>query len=282
MAEYDYIIVGAGSAGCVLANRLSANSCNRVLLLEAGGRDNSPWIHIPVGYFKTMHDPAYDWCYQTEPDEGIAGRRLQWPRGKVLGGSSSLNGLLYVRGQARDYDRWAELGNHGWSFDEVLPFFKKSEDNERGANAYHGIGGPQKVSDLRLRRPIAEYFIKAANECGIPLNNDYNAAQQEGVGYFQQTAYRGFRWSTAKGFLKPAMRRANLRVLTKAQVTGLTLQGKKVTGVRYQRGGQAHLAAATAEVILSAGAINSPQILQCSGIGDPDMLGSAGDLAKTV
>jgi len=276
MTEYDYIIVGAGSAGCVLANRLSANPSNRVLLLEAGGRDNSPWIHIPVGYFKTMHNPAYDWCYQTEPDAGINGRRLQWPRGKVLGGSSSLNGLLYVRGQAQDYDRWAELGNQGWSFSEVLPYFKKSEDNERGADAYHGVGGPQKVSDLRLRRPIAEYFIKAANECGIPLNDDFNAGQQEGVGYFQQTAYRGFRWSSAKSFLKPVMRRTNLRVLTKAQVTGLTLQGKQVTGVRYRRGGQAYLATAAAEVILSAGAVNSPQILQCSGIGDPDMLGPAG------
>lgn len=276
MSEYDYIVVGAGSAGCVLANRLSANPSNRVLLLEAGGRDWNPWIHIPVGYFKTMHDPAYDWCYLTEPDPGIAGRQLQWPRGKLLGGSSSLNGLLYVRGQPADYDHWAELGNSGWSFEDVLPYFRKSEDNQRGANDYHGVGGPQKVSDLRLRRPIADHFIKAATECGIPLNDDYNAGQQEGVGYFQQTAYRGFRWSTAKGFLRPAMRRSNLKVLTRAQVTGLILAGKTVTGVRYHRSGQQFSVTARAEVILSAGTINTPQILQCSGIGDPELLQQAG------
>lgn len=276
MAEYDYIIVGAGSAGCVLANRLSENPSNRVLLLEAGGRDVSPWIHIPVGYFKTMHNPAYDWCYQTEPDPGIAGRRLQWPRGKVLGGSSSLNGLLYVRGQARDYDRWAELGNGGWSYQDVLPYFKKSEDNERGADHFHGTGGPQKVSDLRLRRPVADSFIKAARECGIPFNEDFNAGQQEGVGYFQQTAYRGLRWSTAKGFLKPALRRANLQLLTRAQATGLIMRGKKVCGVHYRHGEQTCSATAAAEVILSAGTINTPQILQFAGIGDPVILQAAG------
>ena len=272
MNNYDYIIVGAGSAGCVLANRLSENPSNRVLLLEAGGRDLNPWIHIPVGYFKTMHNPAYDWCYMTEPDPGINGRRLQWPRGKVLGGSSSLNGLLYVRGQARDYDRWAELGNSGWAYEDVLPYFKKSEDNQRGADYYHGVGGPQKVSDLRLRRPIAEHFIKAANECGIPLNPDYNGENQEGVAYFQ----RGFRWSTAKSFLRPARHRANLEVLTRAQVSRLILEGKRVTGLCYRRGGQEYTVNANAEVILCAGAINSPQILQLSGIGDPEMLSQAG------
>lgn len=198
--RYDYIVVGAGSAGCVLANRLSADPANRVLLVEAGGSDINPWIHIPVGYFKTMHHPATDWCYMTEPDIGIAGRRLQWPRGKVLGGSSSLNGLLYVRGQPADYDRWADLGNRGWSYADVLPYFKKSEDQERGADEYHGVGGPLKVADLRLRRPIADFFIKAATQVGIPYNRDYNGATQEGVSYFQQTAHKGFRWSTAKGF----------------------------------------------------------------------------------
>ncbi len=274
--QFDYIVVGAGSAGCVLANRLSADPAARVLLLEAGGRDLSPWLHVPVGYFKTMHNPAFDWCYLTEPDPGIAGRQLQWPRGKVLGGSSALNGLLYVRGQPEDYDRWAELGNPGWAYADVLPYFKKSEDNERGADAYHGVGGPQKVSDLRLRRPIAEYFIQAATEIGIPRNDDYNGASQEGVGYFQQTAYRGFRWSTAKSFLRPARGRSNLKVLTNAQVTRLRLDGKRVTGVDYRRGGADASALASAEVILSAGAINSPQILQCSGIGDPEQLKNAG------
>ena len=190
MNEFDYIVVGAGSAGCVLANRLSENPNHRVLLLEAGGKDINPWLHIPVGYFKTMHNPSLDWCYMTEPDPGIDGRRLQWPRGKVLGGSSALNGLLYVRGQPQDYDRWRELGNTGWGYDEVLPYFKKSEDNQRGADEFHATGGPQKVSDLRLRRPIAERFIQAAVEQGIPFNEDYNGAEQEGVGYFQQTAYK--------------------------------------------------------------------------------------------
>jgi choline dehydrogenase len=274
--SFDFIIVGAGSAGCVLAHRLSVDPANKVLLLEAGGKDLNPWLHIPVGYFKTMHDPAYDWCYLTEPDPGIADRRLQWPRGKVLGGSSALNGLLYVRGQAEDYDRWAELGNPGWRFDDVLPYFKKSEDNSRGPDEYHGVGGPQKVSDLRLRRPIAEHFIKAATEIGIPFNEDYNGATQEGVAYFQQTAYQGFRWSTAKSFLRPAKGRPNLKIITNAQATGLVLDGKRVTGVNFRHGQQNRTALANAEVILSAGAINSPQILQCSGIGDPAQLQQAG------
>ena len=276
MNEFDTIVVGAGSAGCVLANRLSENPAHRVLLIEAGGSDWNPWLHIPVGYFKTMHNPAFDWCYLTEPDQGIAGRQLQWPRGKVLGGSSSLNGLLYVRGQAQDYDRWAELGNDGWSFDEVLPFFKISEDNERGADEFHAVGGPQKVSDLRLRRPIAEYFIRAATEIGIPLNEDYNGATQEGVGYFQQTAYKGLRWSTAKSFLRPVRHRRNLSLITKAQVSRLLLDGRSVTGVEYSQAGKLHRVKANAEVILSAGAINTPQILQCSGIGDPEWLAQAG------
>jgi choline dehydrogenase len=274
--HYDYIVVGAGSAGCVLANRLSHDSNHQVLLLEAGGKDNNPWIHVPVGYFKTMHDPKLDWCYRTEADAGIAGRQLQWPRGKVLGGSSSLNGLLYVRGQKEDYDRWAELGNAGWSYAEVLPYFKKSEDQERGASDYHGVGGPLKVSDLRLRRPIAEHFIAGATESGIPFNADYNGATQEGVGYFQQTASKGLRWSTAKAFLRPARKRANLRVEVRAQITRVLFEGKRAVGIEFRQDGQLRQARASGEVILCAGAIGSPQILQCSGVGPRALLEQVG------
>lgn len=275
-ATVDFIIVGAGSAGCVLANRLTTDSGNHVLLLEAGGKDTNPWIHIPVGYFKTMHNPKTDWCYMTEPDPGIAGRQLQWPRGKVLGGSSSVNGLLYMRGQKEDYDRWRDLGNPHWGFDDVLPYFIKSEDQERGANAYHGVGGPLKVSDLRLRRAIAEQFIEAAADVGIPRNDDFNGADQEGVGYFQQTAHKGFRWSTARGFLRPASKRQNLRIEIRAHVTRLLFDGQRAIGVEYRQGDKTYQAIARCDVILAAGSIGSPQILQCSGIGDAEMLQDLG------
>lgn len=272
---YTYIVVGAGSAGCVLANRLSADPKISVLLLEAGSRDWNPWIHVPVGYFKTMHHPATDWCYITEPDPGINDRQLQWPRGKVLGGSSSLNGLLYVRGQAEDYDNWEDLGNKGWSYNDVLPYFKKSEDQARGADDYHGVGGLLKVSDLRLRRPIAEYFIQAASQIGIPLNNDYNGKNQEGVGYFQQTCYKGLRWSTAKGFLRPASSRSNLTVLTKAHTNKVVMEGKQAVGIEYVHRGVTQTARVSGEIILSAGTIGSPQILQLSGIGPKAVLAKA-------
>jgi len=273
---YDYIVIGAGSAGCVVANRLSADSSNKVLLLEAGAKDWNPWIHVPVGYFKTMHNPATDWCYMTESDKGIDGRQLQWPRGKVLGGSSSLNGLLYVRGQKQDYDRWEALGNKGWSFKDVLPYFKKSEDQERGADEYHGIGGLLKVSDLRLRRPIADMFIKAAEQIGIPFNKDYNGKEQEGVGYFQQTAHKGFRWSTAKGFLKPARNRSNLTVITKAHTSRIVFdesgETPKAIGIEYLHKGAFKKVSVNKEIVLSAGAIGSPQILQLSGVASTDLL----------
>ena len=274
--DFDYVIVGAGSAGCVLVNRLSSDPVSRVLLLEAGGRDLSPWIHIPVGYFKTMHNPKTDWCYVTEPDPGIAGRSLQWPRGKVLGGSSSLNGLLYIRGQAADYDRWRDLGNSGWSYADVLPYFKKSEDQERGVSDYHGVGGPQKVSDLRLRREIAERFIDGAVDVGIRRNDDFNGLFQEGVGYFQQTAHKGFRWSTAKGFLRPVRKRDNLEVRTHAQMLRLLFDGRRAVGVEYRHAGVIRAVHARREVVLCAGAVGSPQLLLCSGIGDVEELKRVG------
>ena len=238
-------------------------------MLEAGGRDRSPWIHLPVGYFKTMHNPGFDWCYVTDPDPGLNGRRIKWPRGKVLGGSSSLNGLLYVRGQAADYDGWG-ADNPGWSFDDVLPYFKKSEDQERGEDRFHGVGGPQKVSDIRIRRKITDAFINAALQAGIPANDDVNGAVQEGVGYFQLTAHRGRRCSTAVGYLRPASKRPNLTVKTRVHVTRLTAEKGRVSGVEYLERGRGRIRTATAarETVLCAGAIGSPQILQLSGIGD--------------
>lgn len=266
-AAYDYIIVGAGSAGCVLANRLSADPDKRVLLLEAGGRDWNPWIHVPVGYFKTMHNPNTDWCYRTEPDKGLNGRSLDWPRGKVLGGSSSINGLLYVRGQKEDYDHWRQLGNAGWSYDDVLPYFKRSEDQERGADDYHGAGGPLAVSNMRIRRELCDRFIEAAVELGIPASDDFNGAEQEGAGYFQLTARNGRRCSTAVGYLHPVRHRANLEVVTHAQVERLVFDGRRAAAVAYRRRGEAFQASCRGEIVLAAGAIGSPQILMLSGVG---------------
>ena len=275
--EADFIVIGAGSSGCVVANRLSADPSVRVVLLEAGGRDLNPWIHIPVGYFKTMHNPAVDWCYKTESDPGLNGRRLDWPRGKVLGGSSSLNGLLYVRGQKEDYDRWRQMGNTGWGWEDVLPLFKRSENQERGADEFHGTDGPLSVSNMRIQRPICDAWIAAAQAAGYPFNPDYNGAEQEGVGYFQLTSRNGRRCSAAVAFLNPARKRDNLRIITRALVKRINLDGKRATGVTYlDHAGIEQTITARREIIVSGGAINSPQILMLSGIGDPEHLRANG------
>ncbi len=270
--EAEYIIIGAGSAGCVLANRLSEDPSCRVVVLEAGGEDRNIWIHIPIGYGKTINDPRINWCYETEPDPNLADRRIFWPRGKVLGGSSSINGLVYIRGQAEDFDHWRQLGNPGWSFEDVLPYFKKSEDQARGGDDRHGAGGPLRVSDLGEKHPICEAFIDEAAALGIPRNDDFNGPSQEGVGYFQLTTRNGRRCSTAIAFLRPAMKRANLRVLTRAHAERILFDGRRATGVAVRRGGETVTLRATREVILAAGAINSPQTLLLSGIGPRDEL----------
>ena len=271
--EADYVVVGAGSAGCVLANRLSADPSTRVVLLEAGGRDINPWIHVPVGYFKTMHNPSVDWCYRTEPDPGLNGRRLEWPRGKVIGGSSSLNGLLYVRGQPQDYDRWRQMGNPGWGWDGVLPLFKRAEDQERGADDYHGTGGPLTVSNMRLNRPICDAWVAAAQSAGYPFNDDYNGAEQEGVGYFQLTTRQGRRCSAAVAYLHPVKKRPNLKIVTRAHTSRILFEGNRAVGVAFlDRDGREQSVRAKGEIVLASGAIGSPQILMLSGIGEADQL----------
>ncbi len=270
--EYDYIVVGAGSAGCVLAARLSEDPATRVLLLEAGPPDRSPWIHLPIGYGKTMWSRDVNWCFETEAEPQMNGRRIYWPRGKTLGGSSSINGLIYIRGQREDFDHWAALGNRGWGYDDVLPYFIRSEHNQRGASAHHGDRGPLKVSDIGARHELIEAFIAGAQTIGVPRTDDFNGVRQEGAGYYQLNTWKGFRCSTAKAYLAPARRRANLQVLTGALADAVLFDGARASGVRYRQGGMSHTARCRGEVLLAAGAIQSPQLLQLSGVGAPELL----------
>jgi len=271
-AEFDYVIVGAGSAGCVLANRLSADGKRTVLLLEAGPKDTNIWIHVPLGYGKLFKEKSVNWMYQTEPEPGLDGRQVFQPRGKVLGGSSSINGLLYVRGQHEDYDRWRQRGNVGWGYDDVLPYFKKAENQTRGADPYHGTGGPLTVSDWRHDDPLSEAFVKAAVEAGIPFNKDFNGATQEGVGFFQTTTRRGRRASSAFSYLRPARSRSNLRVETDALAQRLIFEGRRARAVDYRQNGVVRRARARREILVSSGAYNSPQLLQLSGVGPAELL----------
>ncbi len=276
MKTFDYIIVGAGSAGCVLANRLTASGRHRVLLLEAGGHDRHIWIHVPLGYGKLFDNAKVNWLYASEPEPELDGRRIIQPRGKVLGGSSSINGLLYVRGQHEDFDHWRQLGNVGWGFTDVLPYFRRAEDQERGSDTLHGVGGPLAVSNVSEPHPLCEAFIAAAGQAGFPRNDDFNGAAQEGAGYFQLTAKNGRRWSTAVGYLRPARRRPNLEIATDALATRLLFSGRRAVGVEYRQGDGLHSARAEAEVIVAGGAFNSPQLLQLSGIGPAGLLGTHG------
>jgi choline dehydrogenase len=270
--SYDYIVIGAGSAGCVLAGRLSEDPQAKVLLLEAGPPDRSFWIHLPIGYGKTMWSKTYNWCFETDPDPNMNGRRIYWPRGKTLGGSSAINGLIYIRGQREDYDHWAALGNTGWGYDDVLPYFIRSEGNQRGASAEHGGEGPLKVSDIGAKHELIEAFIAGAAHIGVPRSDDFNGTRQEGAGYYQLTTSKGWRCSTAKAYLAPARRRPNLRIETDAQATGLVMQDRRAVSVRWRQGGSDKVAHCRAEVLLAAGAIQSPQLLQLSGIGPAPLL----------
>ncbi|MCC7273563.1 MAG: GMC family oxidoreductase N-terminal domain-containing protein [Alphaproteobacteria bacterium] len=277
MSEFDYIIVGAGSAGCVLANRLSANGRFRVLLLEAGGSDRRLWLRVPIGYGKSFYDPRVNWMYRTEPEPALDGRQGYWPRGKVLGGSSAINAMVHIRGQPADFDEWAAAGNPGWGWSDVLPYFKRAEDNGRGADAWRGVGGPLHVSDIDAdRHPLCDVYLRACAEAGVAHNPDFNGADQEGAGLYQITTRDGLRMSAARAYLRPAMRRANLRVETDALVRRVLFEGARATGVAYASRGGSKTATAGRAVILSAGAIGSPQLLQLSGVGPAPLLGSLG------
>lgn len=274
--EVDYIVVGAGSAGCVMAARLSEDAATQVLLLEAGPPDRSLWIHLPIGYGKTMWDSTYNWCFHTDPDPNMNGRRIYWPRGKTLGGSSSINGLVYIRGQHEDFDSWRAQGNPGWGYEDVLPYFIRSENNQRGASSFHGDAGPLHVSDIGAQHELIEAFIAGAGQNHVPRTEDFNGQKQEGAGYYQLNTHRGWRCSTAKAYLAPARKRGNLEVQTGAHATGLLMEGQRVVGVNYVQAGVNKTARCRSEVVLCAGAIQSPQLLQLSGIGPAALLQARG------
>jgi len=273
--EYDYIVIGAGSAGCVMANRLSENPSNRVLLLEAGGPDNNPFIHMPAGLAQLANNTKINWTYKTEPQQSLNQRQLFWPRGKVLGGSSSINAMIYTRGQHEDYDHWASLGNSGWDFESVLPHFLKAENQQRGASDFHATGGPLPVQNLKYVNPLSHTFLQACTQLGYTLNDDFNGPQQAGVGVYQVTQRNGQRCSTASAYLKPALKRANLNVLTHATAERILLENGRINGVEVAHKGEQHRFIG-GEVILCGGAINSPQLLMLSGIGPADHLQATG------
>jgi len=277
MDQFDYVIVGAGTAGCLAANRLSADPDARVLLLEAGGRDNYHWIHIPIGYLYCIGNPRTDWRYTTQAEAGLNGRTLLYPRGRVLGGSSSINGMIYMRGQREDYDGWAQLAHDpSWRWDAVLPLFKRCEDHYRGASEFHGAGGEWRVEPQRLRWEILEAFMQACEQSGIPRTHDFNTGDNFGVDYFEVNQRKGLRWNASKAFLRPVAHRPNLTVVTGAHVERLVIEGRRCTGLTYRQNGATQTVQVAEEVVLAAGAVNTPQLLELSGIGAPDILARFG------